>query len=124
MTTKPEATQRGGGNSGRASPAQGRPSPSFRCTQATGTGSVNDYWANDLVASQTVGDNRESWTIDPAHRFDTSTTGEVELQLADLHGDIVITLDTALSSLLVPPGGRPRCRCRASHKRQKRESHT
>nr|WP_024757499.1 RHS repeat protein [Streptomyces exfoliatus] len=122
----------------------------FGRTTATGTGSVNAYWDNDLVASQTVGDKRQSWSLDPAHRFTaftteakqadgtwanatsklnhygddsdeprwiiedttqgtltrnvsgpdgdltatTSATGDVELQFANLHGDVAVTLDT------------------------------
>lgn len=46
----------------------------FGRTTATGTGSVNTYWDNDLVASQTVGDKRQSWSLDPAHRFTAFTT--------------------------------------------------
>ncbi|WP_282693788.1 RHS repeat-associated core domain-containing protein [Streptomyces sp. CC208A] len=126
----------------------------FGRTTATGTGSVNTYWDNDLVASQTKGDKRQSWSLDPAHRFTafttevkqadgtwanassklnhygddsdeprwiiedttqstltrnvsgpdgdltatTSATGDVELQLANLHGDVAVTLDTATTS--------------------------
>ncbi|MEU7510957.1 DNRLRE domain-containing protein [Streptomyces sp. NPDC042898] len=126
----------------------------FGRTTATGTGSVNSYWDNDLVASQTVGDKRQSWSLDPAHRFTaftteakqpdgtwanstsklnhygddsdeprwiiedttqgtltrnvsgpdgdltatTSATGDVELQLANLHGDVAVTLDTATTA--------------------------
>ncbi|MFJ7155461.1 DNRLRE domain-containing protein [Streptomyces sp. NPDC101118] len=126
----------------------------FGRTTATGTGSLNTYWANDLVASQTKGDTRQSWSLDPAHRFTafttearqqdgtwanatsklnhygddsdeprwtvedttqgtltrnvsgpdgdltatTSATGDVELQLANLHGDIAVTLDTATTT--------------------------
>ncbi|MGW5235823.1 DNRLRE domain-containing protein [Streptomyces nodosus] len=120
----------------------------FGRATATGTGSVNTYWDNDLVASQTVGDKRQSWSLDPAHRFTafttetkqpdgtwanatsklnhygddsdeprwiiedttqgtltrnvsgpdgdliatTSATGDVELQFANLHGDVAVTL--------------------------------
>ncbi|WP_162824210.1 DNRLRE domain-containing protein [Peterkaempfera bronchialis] len=46
----------------------------FGRTTATGTGSANTYWANDLVATQTVGSTRQSWTVDPAHRFAAFTT--------------------------------------------------
>ncbi|GED87757.1 DNRLRE domain-containing protein [Streptomyces sp. 6-11-2] len=126
----------------------------FGRTTATGTGSVNAYWANDLVASQTAGDTRQSWTLDPALRFEafttekkqtdgtwanatsklnhygddsdeprwiiedttqgtltrnvsgpdgdlvstTSATGDVELQFANLHGDVSVTLDTAMTA--------------------------
>ncbi|MFI8258235.1 DNRLRE domain-containing protein [Streptomyces filamentosus] len=126
----------------------------FGRTTATGTGSVNTYWDNDLVASQTVGDTRQSWSLDPAHRFTaftteakqadgtwanatsklnhygddsdeprwiiedttqgtltrnvsgpdgdltatTSATGDVELQFANLHGDVAVTLDTAMTA--------------------------
>ncbi|MFI2431196.1 DNRLRE domain-containing protein [Streptomyces sp. NPDC018693] len=126
----------------------------FGRTTATGTGSANVYWANDLVASQTAGDTRQSWTLDPALRFEafttekkqadgtwanatsklnhygddsdeprwiiedttqgtltrnvsgpdgdlsatTSATGEVQLQFANLHGDVSITLDTEMTA--------------------------
>ncbi|MFJ5150034.1 RHS repeat-associated core domain-containing protein [Streptomyces sp. NPDC088353] len=126
----------------------------FGRTTATGTGSVNAYWANDLVESQTAGDTRQSWTLDPALRFEafttekkqadgtwanatsklnhygddsdeprwiiedttqgtltrnvsgpdgdlvatTSATGDVELQFANLHGDVSVTLDTAITA--------------------------
>ncbi|MFF0476473.1 DNRLRE domain-containing protein [Streptomyces sp. NPDC004284] len=126
----------------------------FGRTTATGTGSVNTYWDNDLVASQTVGDKRQSWSLDPAHRFTaftteikqpdgtwanstsklnhygddsdeprwiiedttqgtltrnvsgpdgdltatTSATGDTELQFANLHGDIAVALDTAMTA--------------------------
>lgn len=126
----------------------------FGRTTATGTGSTNTYWDNDLVASQTVGDKRQSWSLDPAHRFTaftteakqpdgtwanatsklnhygddsdeprwiiedttqgtltrnvsgpdgdltatTSATGGVELQFANLHGDVAVTLDTATTA--------------------------
>jgi RHS repeat-associated protein len=126
----------------------------FGRTTATGTGSANTYWANDLVASQTAGDTRQSWTLDPALRFEafttekkqadgtwanatsklnhygddsdeprwiiedttqgtltrnvsgpdgdltatTSATGDVELQFANLHGDVSVTLDTAMTA--------------------------
>ncbi|MFE7584367.1 DNRLRE domain-containing protein [Streptomyces gardneri] len=126
----------------------------FGRTTATGTGSVNTYWDNDLVASQTVGDKRQSWSLDPAHRIagftteakqpdgtwanstsklnhygddsdeprwiiedttqgtltrnvsgpdgdlsaTTSGTGDVELQLANLHGDVAVALDAATST--------------------------
>ncbi|MFE0646127.1 DNRLRE domain-containing protein [Streptomyces sp. NPDC058877] len=126
----------------------------FGRTTATGTGSVNTYWDNDLVASQTKGDKRQSWSLDPAHRFTaftteakqpdgtwanatsklnhygddsdeprwiiedttqgtltrnvsgpdgdltatTSATGDTELQFANLHGDVAVTLDTATTT--------------------------
>ncbi|WP_432061490.1 DNRLRE domain-containing protein [Streptomyces sp. S1] len=126
----------------------------FGRTTATGTGSVNTYWDNDLVASQTKGDTRQSWSLDPAHRFTafttevkqadgtwanatsklnhygddsdeprwiiedttqgtltrnvsgpdgdltatTSATGDIELQFANLHGDVALTLDTATTT--------------------------
>ncbi|MFI8823834.1 DNRLRE domain-containing protein [Streptomyces sp. NPDC053431] len=126
----------------------------FGRTTATGTGSVNTYWDNDLVASQTAGDRRQSWTLDPAQRFaafttenkqadgtwanatsklnhygddsdeprwiiedttqgtltrnvsgpdgdltaTTSATGDVELQFANLHGDVAVSLDTAMTA--------------------------
>ncbi|MFE9439200.1 DNRLRE domain-containing protein [Streptomyces sp. NPDC006602] len=126
----------------------------FGRTTATGTGSANTYWANDLVESQTASDTRQSWTLDPALRFEafttekkqadgtwanatsklnhygddsdeprwiiedttqgtltrnvsgpdgdltatTSATGDVELQFANLHGDVSITLDTAMTT--------------------------
>ncbi|MEV7281802.1 DNRLRE domain-containing protein [Streptomyces sp. NPDC093111] len=126
----------------------------FGRTTATGTGSVNTYWDNDLVASQTVGDTRQSWNLDPAQRFaafttevkqadgtwanstsklnhygddsdeprwivedttqrtltrnvsgpdgdltaTTSATGDVELQLANLHDDVAVTLDTTTTT--------------------------
>ncbi len=126
----------------------------FGRTVTTGTGSTNTYWDNDLVASQTKGDQRQSWSLDPAHRFTaftteakqpdgswanatsklnhhgddsdeprwiiedttqgtltrnvsgpdgdltatTSATGDVELQFANLHGDVAVTLDTATTT--------------------------
>ncbi|MFB7325548.1 polymorphic toxin-type HINT domain-containing protein, partial [Streptomyces sp. NPDC056190] len=126
----------------------------FGRTTATGTGSVNTYWANDLVASQSAGDTRQNWTLDPALRFEafttekkqadgtwanatsklnhygddsdeprwivedttqgtltrnvsgvdgdlavtTSATGDVELQFANLHGDVAVSLDTAMTA--------------------------
>ncbi|MFK4191364.1 DNRLRE domain-containing protein [Streptomyces sp. NPDC033754] len=126
----------------------------FGRTTATGTGSVNTYWDNDLVASQTVGDKRQSWSLDPAHRFTAFTTevkqpdgtwanstsklnhygddsdeprwiiedttqgtltrnvsgpdgdltattsgiGDIELQFANLHGDVAVTLDSATTT--------------------------
>ncbi|MFF9147850.1 DNRLRE domain-containing protein [Streptomyces sp. NPDC014861] len=126
----------------------------FGRTTATGTGSVNTYWDNDLVASQTKGDTRQSWSLDPAHRFTafttevkqpdgtwanstsklnhygddsdeprwiiedttqgtltrnvsgpdgdlsatTSATGDVELQFVNLHDDVAVTLDTAMTA--------------------------
>ena len=33
------------------------------------TGLTNTFYANDLVASQTMGTDRQDWTLDPAHRF-------------------------------------------------------
>ena len=33
------------------------------------TGLTNTFYANDLVASQTMGTDRRDWTLDPAHRF-------------------------------------------------------
>jgi RHS repeat-associated protein len=111
------------------------------------------YFANDLVAGQRLGDRRQDWTLDPAHRFrgfttatlvggswtnassklnhygddsdeprwivedttlgavtrnvsgpdsdlvaTTSATGDVRLQLTNLHGDVALTIDTALTS--------------------------
>ncbi|MFD8463561.1 DNRLRE domain-containing protein [Streptomyces cyaneofuscatus] len=126
----------------------------FGRTVTTGTGSTNTYWDNDLVASQTKGDRRQSWSLDPAHRFTaftteakqqdgswanatsklnhygddsdeprwtiedttqgtltrnvsgpdgdltatTSATGDTELQFANLHGDVAVTLDTATTT--------------------------
>ncbi|MGW6395744.1 DNRLRE domain-containing protein [Streptomyces sp. NPDC055103] len=126
----------------------------FGRTTATGTGSVNTFWDNDLVASQTKGDKRQSWSLDPAHRFTaftteakqpdgtwanatsklnhygddsdeprwiiedttqgtltrnvsgpdgdltatTSATGDIELQFANLHGDVAVTLDPATTT--------------------------
>ncbi|MBN0048906.1 DNRLRE domain-containing protein [Streptomyces actuosus] len=126
----------------------------FGRTTATGTGSADTYWANDLVATQTAGDTRQNWTVDPALRFEafttekkqadgswanatsklnhygddsdeprwiiedttqgtltrnvsgpdgdlvatTSATSDVELQFADLHGDVSVVLDTATTT--------------------------
>ncbi|NBE82077.1 LamG-like jellyroll fold domain-containing protein [Micromonospora rubida] len=114
-------------------------------------GLTNGYFANDLVRQQQFGDSRQTWTLDPAHRFrafatetqvngswvnttfklnhygddsdevpwivedgtgtitrnlsgpdgdlaaTTSATGDVQLQLTNLHGDIVATVDPALT---------------------------
>ncbi|MFF0470805.1 polymorphic toxin-type HINT domain-containing protein [Micromonospora zamorensis] len=115
-------------------------------------GLVNSYFANDLVQRQQVDDARQSWTLDPAHRFrayttetltdgnwvnatsklnhygddsdeprwivedttlgsitrnvsgpggdlaaTTSGTGDVVLQLTNLHGDVAVTVDPALT---------------------------
>ncbi|MFK0195862.1 DNRLRE domain-containing protein [Kitasatospora sp. NPDC090308] len=46
----------------------------FGRTATTGTGSTNTYWANDKAASQQKGDDKQTWQIDPAHRFTAFTT--------------------------------------------------
>ncbi len=37
-------------------------------------GLTNSYFANDLVQRQQLGDTRQTWTLDPAHRFRAFTT--------------------------------------------------
>ncbi|KIQ66412.1 hypothetical protein TR51_02020 [Kitasatospora griseola] len=126
----------------------------FGRTATTGTGSTNAYWANDKAASQQKGDDKQTWQLDPAHRFTafttekkqtdgswanatsklnhygddsdevrwtiedttqgtltrnvsgpdtdlvatTSKTGDVQLQLTNLFGSVVVTTDTALTA--------------------------
>ncbi|WP_018353078.1 LamG-like jellyroll fold domain-containing protein [Longispora albida] len=122
----------------------------FGRTTAAPGGLTNAYYANDLVAAQQTADTRQTWTLDPKHRFrgftteklvngawsnattklnhygddsdeprwivdDTtlgkvtrnvsgpdadlvatsSATGDVRLQLANLHGDVALTIDPA-----------------------------
>ncbi|WP_422732959.1 LamG-like jellyroll fold domain-containing protein [Micromonospora sp. WMMD558] len=124
----------------------------FGRTTALPGGLVNSYFANDLVQRQQLDDARQTWTLDPAHRFrayttetlvdgnwvgatsklnhygddsdeprwivedttlgsitrnvsgpdgdlaaTTSATGDVVLQLTNLHGDVAATVDTALT---------------------------
>jgi RHS repeat-associated protein len=123
----------------------------FGRTTALPGGLANTYYANDLVQRQQLGDSRQTWTLDPAHRFrgfttetevdgawtasssklnhygddsdeprwivedtagtvtrnvsgpdgdltaTTSATGDVLLQLTNLHGDVAATVDTALT---------------------------
>ncbi|WP_432838080.1 LamG-like jellyroll fold domain-containing protein [Dactylosporangium sp. CA-092794] len=115
-------------------------------------GLQNTYFVNDLVASQQLGDTRQSWTAYPDQRLRaatrevlasgswtsappivnhygddtdrprwitdsgtgevsrnvsgvdgelaavTSATGDVSLKLTDLHGDVVVSIDTALTT--------------------------
>jgi RHS repeat-associated protein len=42
-------------------------------------GLTNGYFANDLVQRQQLGDSRQTWTLDPAHRFRGFTT-ETEVE--------------------------------------------
>lgn len=120
-------------------------------TTALPGGLTNAYFANDMVQRQQLDDARQTWTLDPAHRFrafttetqvdgnwvnatsklnhygddsdevrwivedttlgditrnvsgpdadlaaTTSTTGDVRLQLVNLHGDVAATIDTGL----------------------------
>ena len=37
-------------------------------------GLTNSFYANDLVASQTLDTNKQDWTLDPKHRFRSFTT--------------------------------------------------
>ncbi|MGC5033252.1 LamG-like jellyroll fold domain-containing protein [Micromonospora sp. DT229] len=122
-----------------------------RTTELPG-GLENSYFANDLVQRQQLDDARQTWTLDPAHRFrafttqtlvdgdwqaatsklnhygddtdnprwiiedtiagtltrnvagpdgdlvaTTSATGDVLLQLTNLHGDVAATVDTGLT---------------------------
>ncbi|MEU0550478.1 LamG-like jellyroll fold domain-containing protein [Micromonospora sp. NPDC005979] len=124
----------------------------FGRTVAMPGGLTNAYYANDLVQRQQLGDSRQTWTLDPAHRFrafttetlvdgnwanatsklnhygddsdeprwivedttlgsitrnvsgpdgdlgaTTSATGDVRLQLINLHGDVAATIDPALT---------------------------
>ncbi|MGW4652026.1 DNRLRE domain-containing protein [Kitasatospora sp. NPDC004289] len=129
----------------------------FGRTVTTGTGSTNTYWANDKVASQVKGDDKQEWAVDIAHRLTafttsrkqadgswanstsklnhygddsdevrwtiedttqgtltrnvsgpdadlsatTSKTGDVQLQLTNLQGSVVVTTDTALTKPVV-----------------------
>jgi len=43
-------------------------------TTATATGNAFTYYADDLVASQTLGSQRRTWSLDPSLRERTSTT--------------------------------------------------
>lgn len=125
---------------------------SFGRTTKLPGGLTNTYFANDLVQRQELGDSRQTWTLDPAHRFRgftteteadgawansssklnhygddsdeprwtvedttqgivarnvsgpdgdltaiTSATGDVVLQLTNLHGDIAATIDPGLT---------------------------
>ncbi|MEU4563770.1 LamG-like jellyroll fold domain-containing protein [Actinoplanes sp. NPDC023936] len=122
-----------------------------RTTKMPG-GLTNSYYANDLIQRQQLDDSRQTWTLDPAHRFrgfttetsvdgawtnstsklnhygddsdeprwtvedttlgtitrnvsgpdgdlaaTTSGDGQVTLQLTNLHGDIAVTIDAALT---------------------------
>ncbi|WP_157756716.1 hypothetical protein [Plantactinospora sp. KBS50] len=122
-----------------------------RTTELPG-GLTNTYFANDLVQRQELGDSRQTWTLDPAHRFrgfttetdvngtwtnssaklnhygddsdeprwivedtslgtitrnvsgpdgdlsaTTSATGDVALQLTNLHDDVAATIDAGLT---------------------------
>ncbi|WP_146605870.1 LamG-like jellyroll fold domain-containing protein [Micromonospora craterilacus] len=124
----------------------------FGRTTALPGGLVNSYFANDLVQRQQLDDARQTWTLDPAHRFraftteslvegnwvdatsklnhygddsdspqwivedtalgnvtrnvsgpdndlvaTTSATGDVVLQLTNLHGGIAAQVDTGLT---------------------------
>ncbi|MFU8870394.1 LamG-like jellyroll fold domain-containing protein [Micromonospora sp. SL4-19] len=46
----------------------------FGRTTALPGGLTNTYYANDLVKQQQLGDTRQTWTLDPAHRFRAFTT--------------------------------------------------
>ncbi|WP_433461138.1 LamG-like jellyroll fold domain-containing protein [Micromonospora sp. CA-248212] len=46
----------------------------FGRTTTMPDGLTNAYFANDLVQRQQLGDSRQSWTLDPAHRFRAFTT--------------------------------------------------
>ncbi|MEU3457468.1 LamG-like jellyroll fold domain-containing protein [Micromonospora sp. NPDC006766] len=46
----------------------------FGRTTALPSGLTNTYYANDLVKQQQLGDTRQTWTLDPAHRFRAFTT--------------------------------------------------
>ncbi|MEU2614920.1 LamG-like jellyroll fold domain-containing protein [Micromonospora sp. NPDC007271] len=41
----------------------------FGRTTALPGGLTNTYYVNDLIAGQQVGDAKQTWTLDPAHRF-------------------------------------------------------
>ncbi|MGW4466349.1 LamG-like jellyroll fold domain-containing protein [Micromonospora sp. NPDC004704] len=124
----------------------------FGRTTALPGGLTNTYYANDLIQRQQLGDSRQTWTLDPAHRFrafttetlvdgawvnassklnhygddsdevrwiiedttlgeitrnvsgpdgdlaaTTSVTGDVRLQLTNLHGDVAATIDPAFT---------------------------
>lgn len=124
----------------------------FGRTTALPGGLTNTYYANDLIQRQQLGDSRQTWTLDPAHRFrafttdtlvdaawvnassklnhygddsdearwiiedttlgsvtrnvsgpdgdlaaTTSATGDVRLQLVNLHGDVAATIDPGLT---------------------------
>ncbi|MFG1885609.1 LamG-like jellyroll fold domain-containing protein [Micromonospora sp. NPDC049102] len=46
----------------------------FGRTTKTSGGLVNSYFANDLVQRQQMGEARQTWTLDPTHRFRAFTT--------------------------------------------------
>ncbi|MEV6955514.1 ricin-type beta-trefoil lectin domain protein [Streptomyces sp. NPDC051183] len=129
----------------------------FGRTTKTGSGSTNTYWANDKVAAQEKGDDKQQWAVDAAHRLTafttskkqadgtwanatsklnhygddsdevrwtiedttqgtltrnvsgpdadlsatTSKTGDIQLQLTNLQGTVVVTTDTALTTPVV-----------------------
>ncbi|MFJ7243617.1 RHS repeat-associated core domain-containing protein [Kitasatospora sp. NPDC098652] len=49
---------------------------SFGRTVKTPSGTTYGYRVNDLVASQETADTRQTWTLDPAGRLNTSTTAK------------------------------------------------
>ncbi|MFI5532970.1 DNRLRE domain-containing protein [Kitasatospora sp. NPDC051853] len=48
----------------------------FGRTVTTSTGATNTYWANDKVASQVKGDDKQEWAVDIAHRLTAFTTSK------------------------------------------------
>ncbi|MFJ6798879.1 polymorphic toxin-type HINT domain-containing protein [Streptomyces sp. NPDC091268] len=129
----------------------------FGRTTKTGSGSTNTYWANDKVAAQEKGDDKQEWQVDAAHRLTafttskkqangtwanatsklnhygddsdevrwtiedttqgtltrnvsgpdadlsatTSKTGDIQLQLTNLQGTVVVATDTSLTTPVV-----------------------
>ncbi|MCI0688817.1 MAG: DNRLRE domain-containing protein, partial [Sporichthyaceae bacterium] len=125
----------------------------FGRVTTTPAGMAVEYFVNDLVQRQTLAEQRQSWTVDPTHRFrtfttesfvggawaeantkinhygddsdsprwivedptqgsitrnvaafdglaaTTSATGDVQIQLADLHGDLVRVVAPDLSTV-------------------------